>query len=73
MASRTLWAAELAAPLARAGLSLYALLDNLTDRRASDLYGYPLPGRTLRAGLIWAARPGTDVPEASAGPAPDAP
>jgi len=53
VASRTLWAAGLTAPLERLGLALHLDLDNLTDERASDLDGYPLPGRTLRLGLAW--------------------
>lgn len=57
LASRTLWALDLDAPLESAGLLLHITFDNLTGRRRSDLDGYPLPGRSVLVGLTW-ARPG---------------
>lgn len=59
LASRTLWALDLDAPLERAGLVLHLTFDNLTDRRVSDVDGYPLPGRSVLVGLTWVA-PGRD-------------
>ncbi|MBI5837006.1 MAG: TonB-dependent receptor [Candidatus Eisenbacteria bacterium] len=72
-ASRTLWALELEAPIEPAGLALRFALDNLTDRRASDLFGYPLPGRTARLTLRWTSAPGSTGPDAPAGRRPELP
>jgi iron complex outermembrane receptor protein len=53
VASRTLWALDASVPLRAAGLVLQGTLDNLSDRRVSDVDGYPLPGRSFRASVQW--------------------
>jgi len=40
-------------PRGAAGPSLTVEIDNLTDDATADVAGFPLPGRTLKAGLAW--------------------
>jgi iron complex outermembrane receptor protein len=54
---RQLWSAAVRLTPPRLPLSLAFDLKNLTDDRASDLAGYPLPGRALFVTLDWRLGP----------------